>query len=174
MYLTTQRSAAPQSNACKQFPVADHTTTLILAIEECTVSSLSSASCLSFPAQPRPVSSPPPPPRSSPPSLARRFHPQFRDKNRRDIGKSQSMWTDSKMETAGSLALRRATPPPPLPGAFLRGGLLGLPAALRGRLARPAGGLARLGGLSGSPRFGRPRHRCDRCAVVVARTILGR
>eukprot|EP01047_Picozoa_sp_COSAG01_P014253 COSAG01_NODE_690_length_14219_cov_19.783144_18_plen_213_part_00 len=27
----------------------------------------------------------------------------FRDKNRRDIGKSQSIWTDSKMETAGSL-----------------------------------------------------------------------
>jgi hypothetical protein len=25
----------------------------------------------------------------------------FRDKNRRDIGKSQSIWTDSKMETAG-------------------------------------------------------------------------
>jgi hypothetical protein len=29
-----------------------------------------------------------------------RFHPQFRDKNRRDIGKSQSIWTDPKMETA--------------------------------------------------------------------------
>jgi hypothetical protein len=27
----------------------------------------------------------------------------FRDKNRRDTGKSQSIWTDSKMETAGSL-----------------------------------------------------------------------
>jgi hypothetical protein len=26
----------------------------------------------------------------------------FLDKNRRDIGKSQSIWTDSKMETAGS------------------------------------------------------------------------
>eukprot|EP01047_Picozoa_sp_COSAG01_P020302 COSAG01_NODE_1152_length_11492_cov_12.314842_11_plen_169_part_00 len=37
-----------------------------------------------------------------------RCHPQFRDKNRRDIGKSQSMWTDSKMkmETPGA-------PPPP-------------------------------------------------------------
>jgi hypothetical protein len=34
--------------------------------------------------------------------LARRFHPQFRDKNRRDMGKSQSVWTDSKMETARS------------------------------------------------------------------------
>jgi hypothetical protein len=34
--------------------------------------------------------------------LPGRFHPQFRDKNRRDIGKSQSIWTDSKMETAGS------------------------------------------------------------------------
>ena len=43
--------------------------------------------------------------------LARRFHPQFRDKNRRDIGKSQSVWTDFKMETARSQhALRRATP----------------------------------------------------------------
>jgi hypothetical protein len=31
-----------------------------------------------------------------------RFHPQLRDKNRRDIGKSQSIWTDSKMETARS------------------------------------------------------------------------
>jgi hypothetical protein len=30
-----------------------------------------------------------------------RFSPQFRDKNRRDIGKSQSMWTNSKMETPG-------------------------------------------------------------------------
>jgi hypothetical protein len=26
-------------------------------------------------------------------------HAQFREKNRRDIGKSQSIWTDSKMET---------------------------------------------------------------------------
>eukprot|EP01047_Picozoa_sp_COSAG01_P079316 COSAG01_NODE_14998_length_1386_cov_11.425796_2_plen_101_part_01 len=26
----------------------------------------------------------------------------FRDKNRRDIGKSQSTWTDSKMETASA------------------------------------------------------------------------
>jgi hypothetical protein len=34
--------------------------------------------------------------------LPGRFHPQFRDKNRRDIGKSQSIWTDSKMETPGS------------------------------------------------------------------------
>jgi hypothetical protein len=32
-----------------------------------------------------------------------RFHPQLRDQNRRDIGKShQSMWTDVKMETARS------------------------------------------------------------------------
>jgi hypothetical protein len=45
------------------------------------------------------------------PILARRFHPQFRDKNRRDIGKSQSVWTDSKMETARSqlVELRRVT-----------------------------------------------------------------
>eukprot|EP01047_Picozoa_sp_COSAG01_P069361 COSAG01_NODE_10245_length_2211_cov_2.952178_2_plen_104_part_00 len=35
-------------------------------------------------------------------ALPGRFRPQFRDKNRRDIGKSQSIWTDSKMETAGS------------------------------------------------------------------------
>jgi hypothetical protein len=35
--------------------------------------------------------------------LARRFHPQFLDKIRRDIGKSQSIWNDSKMETARSL-----------------------------------------------------------------------
>eukprot|EP01047_Picozoa_sp_COSAG01_P071234 COSAG01_NODE_11003_length_2029_cov_1.279275_2_plen_215_part_00 len=34
--------------------------------------------------------------------LARRFRPQFRGKNRRDIGKSQPIWTDSKMETARS------------------------------------------------------------------------
>eukprot|EP01047_Picozoa_sp_COSAG01_P052188 COSAG01_NODE_5465_length_4244_cov_54.041255_4_plen_171_part_00 len=34
---------------------------------------------------------------------ARPFSPSiFLDKNRRDIGKSQSMWTDPKMETAGS------------------------------------------------------------------------
>eukprot|EP01047_Picozoa_sp_COSAG01_P024983 COSAG01_NODE_1561_length_9917_cov_5.742514_12_plen_175_part_00 len=37
----------------------------------------------------------------------------FRDKNRRDIGKSQSMWTDSKTETAGSQrrALGGSCPP---------------------------------------------------------------
>jgi hypothetical protein len=35
-------------------------------------------------------------------SLPGRFHPQLLDENRRDIGKSQSKWTDSKMETAGS------------------------------------------------------------------------
>jgi hypothetical protein len=34
--------------------------------------------------------------------LPGRFHPQFRDRTRRDIGKSQSIWTDSKMETPGS------------------------------------------------------------------------
>jgi hypothetical protein len=34
-------------------------------------------------------------------ALPGRFHsPQFRDQNRRDIGKSQSIWTGSKMETA--------------------------------------------------------------------------
>jgi hypothetical protein len=39
---------------------------------------------------------------------ARPFPPSiFRDKNRRDIGKSQSIWTDSKMETAGSPPVRR-------------------------------------------------------------------
>jgi hypothetical protein len=37
------------------------------------------------------------------PALSGRFHPQFRDRNRRDIGKSQSIWTNSKMETPGSL-----------------------------------------------------------------------
>jgi hypothetical protein len=31
-----------------------------------------------------------------------RGHPQFRDKNGRGIGKSQSIWTGSKMETPGS------------------------------------------------------------------------
>jgi hypothetical protein len=38
----------------------------------------------------------------------------FLDKNRRDIGKSQSIWTDSKMETAGSRSSHSsaaATPP---------------------------------------------------------------
>jgi hypothetical protein len=35
-------------------------------------------------------------------SLPGRFHPQLRDKNRRDIGKSQSKLTASKMETPGS------------------------------------------------------------------------
>eukprot|EP01047_Picozoa_sp_COSAG01_P036357 COSAG01_NODE_2839_length_6992_cov_15.825040_3_plen_132_part_00 len=34
--------------------------------------------------------------------LSGRFHPQFRDRNRRDIGKSQSIWTNSKMETPSS------------------------------------------------------------------------
>eukprot|EP01049_Picozoa_sp_SAG25_P013746 SAG25_NODE_2218_length_1828_cov_1.657027_1_plen_200_part_00 len=34
--------------------------------------------------------------------LSGRFHSQFLGKNRRDIGKSQSKWTDSKMETPGS------------------------------------------------------------------------
>jgi hypothetical protein len=34
--------------------------------------------------------------------LPGRFRPQFRDKNRRGIGKSQSKWTASKMETPGS------------------------------------------------------------------------
>jgi|EP01049_Picozoa_sp_SAG25_P007749 hypothetical protein len=37
-----------------------------------------------------------------------RFHPQLRDKNRRDIGKAQSIWTDSKVETPGSRVARRA------------------------------------------------------------------
>eukprot|EP01047_Picozoa_sp_COSAG01_P048790 COSAG01_NODE_4778_length_4749_cov_231.390108_7_plen_97_part_00 len=35
-------------------------------------------------------------------ALSRRFRPQFRDKNRRDIGKSQSKWTAYKMKTPGS------------------------------------------------------------------------
>jgi hypothetical protein len=35
-------------------------------------------------------------------ALSGRFHHQFRDKNRRGIGKSQSIWTDSKMETPGA------------------------------------------------------------------------
>jgi hypothetical protein len=34
--------------------------------------------------------------------LSGRPQPQSRDEHRRDIGKSQSMWTDAKMETAGS------------------------------------------------------------------------
>jgi hypothetical protein len=34
--------------------------------------------------------------------LPGRFHPQFRDKNRRGVGKSQSKWPASKMETPGS------------------------------------------------------------------------
>jgi hypothetical protein len=34
--------------------------------------------------------------------LPGRFHPQFRDQNRRDIGKSQPKWTASKMDTPGS------------------------------------------------------------------------
>jgi hypothetical protein len=38
-------------------------------------------------------------------SLSGRFHPYFRDQNRRDIGKYQSKWTNSKMETPGSRAL---------------------------------------------------------------------
>jgi hypothetical protein len=35
-------------------------------------------------------------------ALPRRCHPQFRDKNRRDIGKSQSQWTVYEMQTPGS------------------------------------------------------------------------
>jgi hypothetical protein len=35
-------------------------------------------------------------------SLAGRFHPQLRDKNRGDIGKYQSKWTMYKKETPGS------------------------------------------------------------------------
>jgi hypothetical protein len=44
--------------------------------------------------------------------LPGRFHPQFREgkKNRRDIGKSQSIWTDSKMETPGSPPQVEAAP----------------------------------------------------------------
>jgi hypothetical protein len=38
----------------------------------------------------------------SAPTLPGRFHPQFCDQNRRDIGKSQSKWTASEMETPGS------------------------------------------------------------------------
>jgi hypothetical protein len=41
-------------------------------------------------------------------ALPGRFHPQFRNKNRRDTGQSQSKWTPSKMETPGSP--RRAQP----------------------------------------------------------------
>jgi hypothetical protein len=40
-------------------------------------------------------------------SLPGRFHPQIRDQNRRDMGKSQSIWTDSKMKTPGSPAAPR-------------------------------------------------------------------
>jgi hypothetical protein len=41
--------------------------------------------------------------------LSGRFHPQSFDQNRRDIGKSQSKWTASKMKTACwlTIALRR-------------------------------------------------------------------
>jgi hypothetical protein len=45
----------------------------------------------------------PPPAAPFPPSI-------FLDKNRRDIGKSQSIWTDSKMESAGSRWRPRAAP----------------------------------------------------------------
>jgi hypothetical protein len=38
--------------------------------------------------------------------LCGRFHPQFLDKNRLHIGKYQSTWTDSKMETPGSRSPR--------------------------------------------------------------------
>eukprot|EP01047_Picozoa_sp_COSAG01_P025297 COSAG01_NODE_1592_length_9796_cov_5.340311_7_plen_380_part_00 len=50
--------------------------------------------------------------RTGPALPARPFPPStFLDKNRRDIGKSQSMWTDPKMETAGLPRLiRRALP----------------------------------------------------------------
>jgi hypothetical protein len=46
---------------------------------------------------------------SSPSSvhLPGRFYPQFLDKNRCDIGKSQSISTDSKMETPGSHPMPR-------------------------------------------------------------------
>jgi hypothetical protein len=41
---------------------------------------------------------------------ARPFSPSiFLDRNRRDIGKSQSLWTDSKMKTAGSRWRRRGS-----------------------------------------------------------------
>jgi hypothetical protein len=53
-------------------------------------------------------------------ALAGRFRSQFRDKNRRDIGKSQSIWTDSKSETAGSPprpARPGCSPPAPVCGA---------------------------------------------------------
>jgi hypothetical protein len=49
--------------------------------------------------------------RSTPCSPARPFPSSiFLDKNRRDIGKSQSIWTDSKMETAGSHTPSTAVP----------------------------------------------------------------
>jgi hypothetical protein len=41
---------------------------------------------------------------TGPTPLPGRFHPQFREQNRRDIGKSQPEWTMSKMETPGSPA----------------------------------------------------------------------
>jgi hypothetical protein len=52
-------------------------------------------------------------------SLPGRFHPQIRDQNRRDIGKSQSIWTACKIETPGSPRLdhfsqRRVVAPLPL------------------------------------------------------------
>eukprot|EP01047_Picozoa_sp_COSAG01_P041465 COSAG01_NODE_3559_length_5935_cov_2.330535_7_plen_115_part_00 len=57
---------------------------------------------------PAPVDHIPPRARMGTPSLSRlsgRFHPQFLDENRRDIGKSQSRWAAYTMETPpGSLS----------------------------------------------------------------------
>ena len=54
-------------------------------------------------------------PSEVPAALPGRFRPQyfrdFRVKNRRDIGKSQSMWAGPKMKTAGSHLWHRDQPP---------------------------------------------------------------
>jgi hypothetical protein len=74
--------------------------------------SLSAAACPCQPASSflplswyQPLPPPPPPPPHAAVAPARPFPSSICfDKSRRDIGKSQSVWTDSKMETAGSLS----------------------------------------------------------------------
>eukprot|EP01047_Picozoa_sp_COSAG01_P006586 COSAG01_NODE_240_length_20656_cov_53.398259_24_plen_132_part_00 len=68
-------------------------------------------------------------------TLHGRFHPQFRDQNRRDIAKSQCKWTAQQMETPGvHLAPALARDAIVVPVARLRGAAeVGL-----GRVARVA------------------------------------
>jgi hypothetical protein len=127
------------------------------------------------------TSAPAPPAASITPTSVRlpeRFHPHSRDQNRRGIGKSQSKWTDSKMETPGSFVKRRGigksqskwtactmdTPGSRLAGGELRAG----GRRRRRRLQRRGGGVAQHVAALSAPGGCVERHRARKAASADA------